>query len=77
MREQMVEQPQASTVGPWPAIFQTTVELQWLEHRWLVYHGCFELVLESLGNKSHSCIFSVIWGDFLFYYQKWYFVCTH
>ena len=29
-----------------------TVELQWLEHRWLVYHGCFELVLESLG-KTH------------------------
>ena len=28
-----------------------TVELQWLEHRWLVYHGCFELVLESLGKN--------------------------
>ena len=27
-----------------------TVELQWLEHRWLVYHGCFELILESLGK---------------------------
>ena len=27
------------------------VELQWLEHRWLVYHGCFELVLESLGKN--------------------------
>ena len=26
----------------------TTVELQWLGHWWLVYHGCFELVLESL-----------------------------
>ena len=25
-----------------------TVELQWLEHGWLIYHGCFELVLESL-----------------------------
>ena len=25
-----------------------TVELRWLEHWWLVYHGCFELVLESL-----------------------------
>ena len=35
----------------------TTVELQWLEHGWLVYHGCFELVLESLGTKSHSCRF--------------------
>ena len=25
-----------------------TVELQWLEHLWLVYHGYFELVLGSL-----------------------------
>ena len=24
------------------------IELQWLEHRWLVYQGCFELLLESL-----------------------------
>ena len=22
-----------------------------LEHRWLVYHGCFELVLESIGKN--------------------------
>ena len=29
----------------------TTVELQWLEHWWLIYHGCFELVLESLGKN--------------------------
>ena len=28
-----------------------TVELQWLEHWRLVYHGCFELILESLGKK--------------------------
>ena len=28
----------------------STVELQWLEHGWLVWHGCFELVLESLGK---------------------------
>ena len=26
----------------------TTVDLQWLEHGWLFYHGCFEFVLESL-----------------------------
>ena len=32
-----------------------TVELQWLEHRWLVHHGYSELFLESLGKKSHSC----------------------
>ena len=36
-------------------VAKDTVELQWLEHRWLVYHGCFELVLESLGKKIHSC----------------------
>ena len=29
-------------------LVQITVELQWLEHRWLVYHGYFELVFESL-----------------------------
>ena len=28
-----------------------TVKLQLLEHCWLVYHGCFELVLESLGQN--------------------------
>ena len=31
---------------PW-----TTVELQWLEYWWLVYHGCFELVLQPLGKN--------------------------
>ena len=25
--------------------FQITVDLQWLEHGWLVYHGCFKHVL--------------------------------
>ena len=29
---------------------QYTGEFQWIEHRWLVFHGYFELVLESLGN---------------------------
>ena len=28
---------------------ENTVQLQWLEHWWLVYYGCFELDLESLG----------------------------
>ena len=31
--------------------YMYTVELQWLEHWWLVYHGCLELVLESLGKQ--------------------------
>ena len=30
---------------------ESTVELQWLEHGWLVYHGFFKLVLESLGKN--------------------------
>ena len=35
---------------------------------WLVYYGCFELVLESLRKKSHSCKFGIIKGGFLFLY---------
>ena len=27
-------------------------ELQWLEHLWFVYHGCFELVHETLETFS-------------------------
>ena len=48
---------------------ENTVELQWLEHRRIVYHGCFELVLESLGKNSIAAdiiIFGIIQGDFLF-----------
>ena len=33
-----------------PTADLNTVELQWLEHWWILYHGCFELVLESLGK---------------------------
>ena len=29
----------------------STVEFQWLEHWWLYYNGCFELVLEFLGKN--------------------------
>lgn len=37
---------------PWPRIHEhgNTVELRWLEHWWLAYHGCFEHVNESPGN---------------------------
>ena len=45
---------------------ELTVELQWLEHLWLVYHGCVELVLQTLGTKSYSCKFGMIYGNFLF-----------
>ena len=47
-----------------------TVELQWLEHWWLVNHGCFELVIESLGTKSHSCRLRIILGWFSFFILK-------
>ena len=51
-------------------LFQITVELQWLEHRWLVYHGYFELVLESLGKypiAADIIILGLIYGDFFFH----------
>ena len=38
----------------------STVELQWLKYWWLVYHGCFQLVFESFGKKSHSCRFGTM-----------------
>ena len=52
-------QPDMIPVRP----LKVTVELQWLEHRWLVYHGYFELVLESLGKKSHSYRHYYIWNN--------------
>ena len=49
---------------------KNTVQLQWFEHWWLVCHGCFELVFESVG-KNHTAadiiIFGIIEADFLFY----------
>ena len=48
-----------------------TVELQWLEHRWLVYHGYFELVLESMGKNPIAAdiiIFGIIYCAFSFLY---------
>ena len=47
-----------------------TVELQWLKHRWLIYHGCFELALESLAKNPIAAIviiFGIILSEFLFY----------
>ena len=46
----------------------STVELQWLEHRWLVYHGLFELIFESLRNFSESSRKQILSEIFLFYY---------
>ena len=39
-----------------------TVELQWLENGWLLYHGCFKLVLESLGKQIPYQILQ-IWNN--------------
>ena len=42
---------------------RSTVELQWLDHRWLVYRGYFELVLVSLGKNpiaADMIIFEII-----------------
>ena len=39
-----------------PSNVSHTVELQWLEHRWLVYYGCFELILESLEKNPYQQI---------------------
>ena len=51
-----------------------TVELWWLEHEWLVYHGCFELVLESVGKIHWLQIWDNLeWFSF-FYIEKVYFV---
>ena len=49
-----------------------TVKPQWLEHRWLVYHGLFELVFESLRNSSYSLRKQIFREIFLFYHE---FVC--
>ena len=48
----------------------TIVEPKWLEHRLLVYHRYFELVLESIGKNPIAAdiiISEIIKGDFLFY----------
>ena len=46
-----------------------TVELQWLEHWWLIYHGLFELIFESLWNFSDSSRKQILRDIFLFYYE--------
>ena len=46
-----------------------TVELQWLEHRWLVYLGLFELIFESLRDFSDSSRKQILREVFLFYHE--------
>ena len=40
----------------------STVELQCLKHRWLVYHGYFELVIDSLTKNpiAADIVFGII-----------------
>ena len=56
--------------------FHLQVEFQRLERWLLVYLGFFELVLESLGKKIHSCRFEIIEGDFPFYIENG-ILCVH
>ena len=46
-----------------------TVELQWLEHWWLVYHGLFELIFESLRKFFDSLSKQIVREIFVFYYE--------
>ena len=50
-------------------IYIYKVELRWLEHRWLVYHGLFGLIFESLRNSSDSSRTHILRELFLFYYE--------
>ena len=42
------------------------MELQWLAHWWLIYHGCFELVIESLGKNPKAADLRKFRSIFLF-----------
>ena len=46
-----------------------TVELQWLEHQLLIYHGYFELVLESLGKYPVAADI-IVFGLIFFFILK-------
>ena len=49
--------------------FDCTVKLQWLDHRWLVYHGYFELLFGSIGTSPIAAdiiTFGINLSDFLF-----------
>ena len=59
---------------------QSTVKPQWVEHGYLVYHGWFKLIFESLRNFSDSSrkrIFRVILRIFSYFIMKMYVVCSH
>ena len=53
----------------WHIATAYTVELQLLEHRWLVYHGLFELIFESLRIFSDSSRKQILREIFLFYHE--------
>ena len=46
--------------------FLDTVDLQWLEHWWLVYHGCLDFVLEFLGKMQQLQVWVTLgWFSFV------------
>ena len=49
--------------------FVITIEPRWLEHGWLIYHGKFEHIFESLRNSSDSSRKQIFRGIFLFYLE--------
>ena len=55
----------------------TTIKLQWLEHRWLVCRGCFELLFESSespSDRSRKQILRDILKKFSYFIMQMYFV---
>ena len=46
-------------------VSHNTVKPECLEHRWLFYHGWFELVFESLRNSSDSSRKQIFWKKIL------------
>ena len=57
--------------------FVNRVELQWLEHRWLVYHGWFELVFWVSRKFFRSLNHTNILRKFSYFIMKMYVVCTN
>ena len=58
------------------SVVSYTVELQWLEHQWLLYHALFKLIFESLQIFSDSSRKQILKEIFLFYYEIAC-LCTH
>ena len=53
----------------------SAVELQWLKHRWLVYHGYFLLVFEAL-EIFYIFILGIMRVEISYFILKMYVMCT-